>query len=100
MISMKTAHNTVKSEKLIKVLLKYNEEKKTIHSITISGDFFLYPEDVLKKLESSLVGVRLERSKINKCVQEILHDAEAFGFTAESMTEAILGCLSKKIDRV
>ena len=97
---MKTAHNAVKSEKLIKVLLKYDEPKKTIHSITISGDFFLYPEDALERLESSLVGVRLERSIINKQIQDILHGAEAFGFTAESMTEAILGCLNKKIDRI
>lgn len=97
---MKTAYNAVKSEKLIKVLLKYNEQRKTIHSITISGDFFLYPEDALEKLELSLVGARLERSIINKRIQEILHGAEAFGFTAESMTEAILGCLSKKNDRV
>lgn len=97
---MKTAHNAVKSEKLIRVLLKYDEQKKIIHSIAISGDFFLYPEDALEKLESSLVGVRLERSIINKHIQEILQGVEAFGFTAESMTEAVLGCLSKKIDRV
>jgi len=97
---MKTARNAVKSEKLIKVLLRYDEQKKTIQSITIRGDFFLYPEDALEKLESSLVGVRLERSVLNKRVQEILQGAEPFGFTAESMTEAILGCLSKKIDRV
>ncbi|MGI0072905.1 MAG: lipoate protein ligase C-terminal domain-containing protein [Nitrosotalea sp.] len=97
---MKTVRNEFKSEKLIRVLLEYDEQKKTIHSITISGDFFLYPEDALEKLESSLVGVKLERSVINKQIQDILHDAEAFGFTAESMTEAILGCLSKKNDSV
>jgi len=92
---MKTAHNAFKSEKLIKVSLEYDEQKKTIHSITITGDFFLYPENALEKLESSLIGRRLEWSIINKHVQKILHDAEAFGFTAESMTEAILGCLTK-----
>jgi hypothetical protein len=42
---MKRAYNVFKSDKLIRISLEYDEQKKIIHSITISGDFFLYPED-------------------------------------------------------
>ena len=92
---MKKARNTYKSKKLIKVFLEYDELNNTIHSIKITGDFFLYPEESLDKLEANLIGTRLEKDSIKQKIENCLSDSEAFGFDSESMSEAILGCLSK-----
>jgi hypothetical protein len=92
---MKKGYNVLKSQKLIKVSLEYDELNNTIHSITISGDFFLYPEEDIDKLETSLIGTRLEKDFIKQKIQQCLQNSEIFGFDSESMTEAIFGCLIK-----
>lgn len=92
---MKKGYNVLKSQKLIKVSLEYDELNNTIHSITISGDFFLYPEEYIDKLETSLIGTKLEKNSIKQKIQQCLQNSEIFGFDSESMTEAIFGCLIK-----
>ncbi len=92
---MKKGHNVLKSQKLIRVSLEYDELNNTIHSITISGDFFLYPEEHIDKLETSLIGTKLEKNSIKQKIQQCLQNSEIFGFDSESMTEAICGCLIK-----
>jgi hypothetical protein len=93
---MRKARNIYKSKKLIKVSLEYDEHTKIINSITISGDFFIYPEENLDALEVSLIGTRLEKDCIEQKVEKCLSNSEAFGFDLESMTSAILGCLKSK----
>jgi hypothetical protein len=90
---MKRASNTHKSKKLIRVSLEYDELNKKIHLIRITGDFFLYPEESLDKLEANLIGTILEKDSIKQKIENCLDDSEVFGFDSESMTEAILGCL-------
>lgn len=90
---MKKVHNTYKSQKLIKVFLEYDEVNNIIHSITITGDFFLYPEESLDEIERNLIGTKLEKNSIKQQIQKSLNNSEAFGFDPESMTEAILQCL-------
>ncbi|MBI3842565.1 MAG: lipoate--protein ligase family protein [Thaumarchaeota archaeon] len=85
----------MKSQKLIKVSLEYDDLNNTIHSIKISGDFFLYPEESIDKLEKNLIGIRLEKNSIKQIIQQCLQNSEIFGFDSESMTEAIFGCLIK-----
>jgi lipoate---protein ligase len=87
--------NIYKSKKLIKVSLEYDEHSKIINSITITGDFFLYPEESLDALEVDLIGTKLEKDAIEQKVEKCLSGSEAFGFDLESMTAAILGCLKK-----
>ena len=53
---MKKVHNIYKSKKLVKISLEYDEDSKIINSITITGDFFLYPEETLDELEVNLIG--------------------------------------------
>jgi lipoate---protein ligase len=96
---MKKVHNTYKSKKLIKVSLEYDEQNKTIHSIRITGDFFLYPEESLDKVEVGLLGIKLEKESIKKTIQKCLNHSEAFGFDSESMTDAILGCLKTEQEK-
>ena len=95
---MITARNIYKSEKLIKILLEYEEHTKIINSVKISGDFFLYPEENLDKLEVNLIGTKLEKYTIKQKIEECLNYSEAFGFDSESMTDAILGCFKGEKD--
>lgn len=95
---MKKAHNIYKSKKLIKVSLEYDEDSKIIKSITIRGDFFLYPEETLDELEVSLIGTKLEKDDIKQKIEKCLNGSEAFGFDSASMTDAILGCLNEEQD--
>lgn len=98
---LKKAYNTYKAEKLIKILLEYEEDHhqeivRTINSIRITGDFFLYPEESLEDLELQLKGTRLDKSKLKEKIDACLSKSEAFGFDSESMSDAIMGCLSTK----
>jgi hypothetical protein len=95
---MRKVNNIYKSKKMIKVSLEYDELSKIINSITITGDFFLYPEESLDALEISLIGTRLEKHIIEQKVEEWLSGSEAFGFDLESMTDAILGCINPEQD--
>jgi hypothetical protein len=89
---MKRTHNVYKSQKLIRIALEYDERENTINSITISGDFFLYPEEALEALEAQLIGTKLERDTLRQEIEGYLKNSEAYGFDSISLTEAILGC--------
>ena len=93
---MKKVHNIYKSKKLVKISLEYDEDSKIINSITITGDFFLYPEETLDELEVNLIGTKLGKDEIKQKIEKCLNDSEAFGFDSESLTDAILGCLKEK----
>jgi hypothetical protein len=89
---MKRAHNVYKSQKLIRIMLEYDETENTINWITIAGDFFLYPEEALETLEAGLIGTRLDRETIKQEIDNCLKNSEVYGFDSTSLTEAILGC--------
>ena len=89
---MKRGYNTYKSQKLIRIKLEYDETENTISSITIAGDFFLYPEEALETLEVGLIGKKLERNILKQQIDKCLGNAEVYGFDPMSLTEAILGC--------
>lgn len=93
---MKKTHNIYKSKKLIKISLEYDEDSKIINSITITGDFFLYPEETLNELEVNLIGTKLGKDEIKQKIEKCLNGSEAFGFDSESLTDAILGCLKEE----
>jgi hypothetical protein len=89
-------HNIYKSKKLIRISLEYDEDSKIINSITITGDFFLYPEETLDELEDNLIGTKLGKEEIKQKIEKCLNRSEAFGFDSESLTDAILGCLKEE----
>jgi hypothetical protein len=89
-------HNIYKSKKLIKISLEYDEDSKIINSITITGDFFLYPEETWDELEDNLIGTKLGKDEIKQKIEKCLNRSEAFGFDSESLTDAILGCLKEE----
>ncbi len=53
---------------VIKVELELTGD--AISRISLSGDFFMYPEDALERLEQALVGVKAERTTLLAAVQE------------------------------
>ncbi|MDQ3853993.1 MAG: hypothetical protein M3299_14310 [Thermoproteota archaeon] len=89
---MKKAHKVYKSQKLIRIMLEYDETENTINWITIAGDFFLYPEEALEILEAGLIGTKLDRETLKQEIDNCLKNCEAYGFDSASLTEAILGC--------
>jgi hypothetical protein len=89
---MRRAYNAYKSQKLIRIMLEYDETENTINWITIAGDFFLYPEEALEILEAALIGTRLHREALNQVIENCLKNYEVYGFDSTSLTEAILGC--------
>jgi lipoate---protein ligase len=89
---MKRAHNVYKSQKLIRITLEYDEIENTINWIRIAGDFFVYPEEALESLETSLIGIKLQEETLKQEIDNCLKNSEAYGFDSASLTDAILGC--------
>ena len=99
---MRTASNIYKTKKLIKIFLKYKDDKqgnRIISSVRITGDFFLYPEESLENLEVQLKGTRLDKDNLKKKIDKCLNNSEAFGFDSKSLSDAILGCLHSQMTK-
>jgi len=64
----------------------------TISRILLSGDFFMYPEDALERLERALVGVKAERKSLLAAVQSFYRStgAQTPMMGPEHWVEAIL----------
>jgi hypothetical protein len=82
-----------KSRKLLKIRLSYDESQNRIRSIFITGDFFLYPESALEKIEENLRSVTVTEDNILTSVTQSLEGSQPFGFDAKSLTEAIVSCV-------
>jgi hypothetical protein len=89
---MKRARNVYKSQKLIRIMLEYDETENTIDWITIAGDFFVYPEEALERLEADLIGIKLEKETLKQKIDNFLKNSEVYGFDSTSLTYAILDC--------
>ncbi|MEM2282641.1 MAG: lipoate protein ligase C-terminal domain-containing protein [Candidatus Hadarchaeales archaeon] len=63
-----------------------------IQKIRITGDFFLYPEEALEKLEESLKNVPLEEAELMKVVRNFFESerVQAPMLGPEHFVEAIL----------
>jgi hypothetical protein len=60
---------------VIKVELEMDGEK--ISRVSISGDFFMYPEEALGELEKALAGVAAERGALLKAVEGFYRETGA-----------------------
>jgi predicted nucleic-acid-binding protein len=90
------AKSISKLEKLVKFELGYLQESMEIKSIKITGDFFLHPEEIIEKLEVSLVGVKLEKESIKNKIESILKNSEFYGFDVDSLSNAIVDCVKER----
>lgn len=85
----------VPNGKLLKIFLEFNEKNNSINSISITGDFFAYPEEAIEVMENKLKNTLLNREilleKINFVIKN--YNIEFIGLNAEGLTEGILMCL-------
>lgn len=80
------AKQKVKEGKLVKVEIEYDG---SIRKLKITGDFFLHPEDILERIEKSMLGLKKDvsvetiASKIHGIAEA--HDAQMIGIGPESL---------------
>ena len=77
-----------KAGKLVKISLDYSDDKIDLISITV--DFFIYPEQAIRKLEKDLIGSQLDAKVLESNIKNSIQNSEVFGFTPEQLAEAIL----------
>ncbi len=90
------ATTTTKLGKIVKIKLAYKQESQLIHSIIITGDFFVNPEESIEQLEQGLCGVKLEKKDLKNKIQLVLKNSEFFGFEIDSLVDVILGTKGDK----
>jgi len=85
----------VPNGKLLKIFLDYNSGKNSINKISITGDFFAYPEEAIDMMEAELRNTLLDKeillSKINSIIKK--HSIEFIGLDAEGLTQGIMMCV-------
>ena len=91
-----TSKTITKLEKLLKIELKFQEKTRHIHSIKITGDFFVHPEEAIEILEASLVGIKLEKESLRNKISYILKDCQLYGFDVDSLTDSIIQCSERR----
>ena len=91
-----TSKTITKLEKLLKIELKFQEKTRHIHSIKITGDFFVHPEEAIEILEASLVGIKLEKESLRNKISLILKDCQLYGFDVDSLTDSIIQCSERR----
>ena len=90
------ATKKVPGGKLLRVKIDADEN---IRAVSITGDFFLHPEESLPAIEKSLVGLLLRSSeieyaaKINTALAE--QKANFIGVSAEDIAQTILEAISQ-----
>jgi len=64
-----------------------------IRQISIRGDFFMYPEEAVYDIESSLTGLPLDTEILRKRIDETAAEKniEITGFSAQDLAETITG---------
>jgi lipoate-protein ligase A len=85
----------VPNGKLLKIFLEFDEKKNSIKNITITGDFFAYPEEAIETMEDNLKNTLLNREILLKKINSIIKrdNIEFIGLNSEGLTEGILMCL-------
>ncbi|HJJ22420.1 MAG TPA: hypothetical protein OQH54_01705 [Nitrosopumilus sp.] len=91
-----TTTSTTKLGKIVKIKIAYKQESELIHSIKITGDFFVHPEEVIEQLEQELCGVKLEKEDLKNKIKLVLKNSEFFGFEIDSLVDVILGMKGDK----
>ena len=85
----------VPNGKLLKIFLECNEKNNSITSISITGDFFAYPEEAIEVIENNLRNILLNREILIEKISSIIKEKniEFIGLNAEGLTNGILMCL-------
>ncbi len=71
--------------KLLKAQVDY--DGKTVKKAKLSGDFFIYPEETIERLEERLKGAKL--SEVSGIVESELSAARLYGVDPASIVKAV-----------
>ena len=85
----------VPNGKLLKIFLDYDKKNNSIKKISITGDFFAYPEEAIETMESKLKNTLLDKEGLLEKIQSVIkeHNIEFIGLNAEGLVDGILMCL-------
>ena len=92
---MKTANLKTKKGLIeIELILQNNK----ITHLTITGDFFFYPEEALEEVEKKLVGLPAEPDQLKKQLELIYQEKNIItpGITIDDWIAVILKAINKK----
>ncbi|MBN1861187.1 MAG: hypothetical protein JW840_06980 [Candidatus Thermoplasmatota archaeon] len=80
--------------KLLKISLEYDEKRKVIQSVRITGDFFAYPEEAIELIEKDLKNIALEKEVLLQKISSLIakNHIQFIGLNAEGLTQGILMC--------
>lgn len=80
--------------KLLKIFLDYDDK---INKIKITGDFFLYPEESLEKLEEELIGLGLDKEVLLKKIDDFFKDnnVKLFGIKGSDIVDGVINCVKQ-----
>ena len=79
----------VKGGKMIRINLSYDE---SITYIKITGDFFLYPEEDIEKLELQLIGAT--KKDVYSILDKFFRKSELIGAVTEDFYKAIISAIN------
>ncbi|MGF3553810.1 MAG: lipoate protein ligase C-terminal domain-containing protein [Thermoplasmatota archaeon] len=85
----------VPNGKLLKIFLDYNSESNVINNISITGDFFVYPEESIDIIEKKLKDTLLIKDDLIEEINHVIkkYNIEFIGLDAESLVEGIIRCV-------
>lgn len=74
---------------LLRATLEVKDNR--LASVSLSGDFFCYPEDAIAQLESALQGIALQQvgAALNQFYAD--HDVETPGVTTDDWAKVLVG---------
>ena len=84
----------VSGGKLVRVEVGVRDHVITF--VSISGDFFVIPEDFIERLESSIIGLSADCKVVSKHIRNFFSQAEVdlLGFTVEDLIDIFCDILS------
>jgi len=89
---MKEGFYMLKARKgLIKCKAMYDEKAGVIYSVEITGDFFLYPEDVIEELTKRLRNVKIDRRSIKDIIESLYREYKISspGLSVDDIVEVV-----------
>ncbi|MDO8627147.1 MAG: hypothetical protein Q7K42_01655 [Candidatus Diapherotrites archaeon] len=82
--------------KVVKARVNFSDK---IESVSITGDFFLYPEEKFGEIEKVFLGMSaaVDEKKLAEKVQKVITEngIQVFGAKAEDFTKAVIQAIEK-----
>ncbi len=83
-------------EKLVRIDVEF--DGNTIKNAHISGDFFIYPEEAIEKIEKDLIGLPVDEKQIQEKISRLvkIETIELVGISPATIAQGILEAFTKQ----